>query len=93
MIESFVKVSYIYQEENNNTLINKTGSTKVLEPLEVLENSSAKDSKAIQKNCEEPSIPNYIYRVGRTDIWGCKNCKFKDYIWFMMKHPCKNNNN
>jgi hypothetical protein len=85
--------SYIYQEENNNTLINKTGSTKVLQPLEVLENSSAKDSKDIQKNCEEPSIPNYIYRVGRTDIWGCKNCKFKDDIWFMMKHPCKNNNN
>ena len=86
-------LSYTNQEENNNTSINMAGSTKVLEPLEVLENSSAIDSKDIQNNCEETSIPNYIYRIGRTDIWGCKNCKFKEDIWFMKIHTCNNNKN
>ena len=65
----------------------------MLEPLEVLGNSSQKDPKVIQENIEEEPFPNYIYRIGRTDIWACKNCKIKDDIWFMKKHPCTNNNN
>ena len=54
---------------------------KELEPLEVLGNSNQKDSKVIQ-NIEEESFPNYTYRIGRTDIWTCKNCKIKEDIWF-----------
>jgi hypothetical protein len=65
-------------------------SVKVLKPLEVLEKSKEINLKVIQK--EDNTIPNYIYRIGQTDLWGCKNCKFKDDIWFMKKHPCKVNN-
>ena len=64
----------------------------MLELLEVLGNLQ-KDSTVQEKKTEETSIPNYIYRIGRTDIWGCKNCKFKDDIWFMKNHPCTNNKN
>jgi hypothetical protein len=66
----------------------------VSEPLEVLENVNKIDTQVSkEKNTEEITIPNYIYRIGRTDIWGCRNCKFKDDIWFMKIHPCSNNKN
>lgn len=71
-------------------------SRKMLEPLEVLGNSNQKGSKVIQENIEEETFPNYIYRIRRTDIWACKNCKIKDDIWFMKEPPCnniKNNSN
>lgn len=32
---------------------------------------------------------NNIYRIGKTDIWSCRNCKLKDDIHFMLKHPCR----
>ena len=84
--------SYITQEEKENSDIFNVDSMKELEPLEVLGNSNQKDSKVIQ-NIEEESFPNYTYRIGRTDIWTCKNCKIKEDIWFMKSHSCSNNKN
>lgn len=40
-----------------------------------------------------PEIINNINRFEGTDYWFCKNCNIKGDKWFMMKHPCKNNNN
>ena len=40
----------------------------------------------------QPEIINNIDRF-RTDRWFCRNCTFKGDKWFMMKHPCNNNNN
>jgi hypothetical protein len=41
----------------------------------------------------DPNIINNIDRIKGTDRWFCKNCTIKEDKWFMMKHPCKNNNN
>jgi hypothetical protein len=30
-----------------------------------------------------------IFRIGRTDIFGCRGCKMKGDKWFMQKHPCR----
>jgi hypothetical protein len=59
--------SYNNIEKNQNSSIDNVDSRKVLEPLEVLGNSDAKDSRVIQENTEEVNVPNYIYRIGRTD--------------------------
>ena len=40
-----------------------------------------------------PTIINNIYRFEGNDYWFCKNCFMKGDKWFMMKHPCNNNNN
>ncbi len=35
-------------------------------------------------------IPNSsLYRIGKTDTWGCEKCNLRDDIWFMHQHPCK----
>ena len=31
--------------------------------------------------------PN-LYRIGNSDIIGCRNCKMKGDRWFMINHPC-----
>ena len=41
----------------------------------------------------DPKIINNIYRFEGNDHWFCKNCAMKGDKWFMMKHPCNNNNN
>jgi hypothetical protein len=41
----------------------------------------------------DPKIINNVYRVEGKDYWFCKNCAMKGDKWFMMKHPCSNNNN
>ena len=41
----------------------------------------------------DPKIINSIHRFEGTDRWFCKNCAMKGDKWFMMKHPCNNNNN
>ena len=40
----------------------------------------------------DPNIINNIDRFEGTDPWFCKNCNIKGDKWFMMKHPCNNNN-
>lgn len=42
----------------------------------------------------EQQIPNSIYRIGRSDLFACKNCKVKGDKPFMLKHPqyCKAGN-
>jgi hypothetical protein len=38
-----------------------------------------------------PSLPSPmpgIYRIGQTDIFGCKNCRNKGDRWFMQEHEC-----
>ncbi len=39
----------------------------------------------------EQQLQNSIYRLGHSDLFGCKNCKVKGDKPFMMKHPqnCK----
>jgi hypothetical protein len=41
----------------------------------------------------DPKIINSICRFEGTDRWFCRNCNMKGDKWFMMKHPCNNNNN
>jgi hypothetical protein len=38
-------------------------------------------------NAEEQQIPNSIYRLGHSDLFGYKNCKIKSDKPFMMNHP------
>ena len=35
---------------------------------------------------------NSIYRLGRSDIFACHNCRQKGDKWFMQKHYCKGAN-
>jgi hypothetical protein len=39
----------------------------------------------------EQQTPDSIYRIGHSDLFGCKNCKIKGDKPFMIKHPkyCK----
>ena len=41
----------------------------------------------------DPKIINNVYRFEGKDHWFCKNCAMKGDKWFMMKHPCNDNNN
>ncbi len=34
-------------------------------------------------------IINNIYRIGSTDVWGCKRCNSRCDKWFMQQHQCK----
>jgi hypothetical protein len=54
-------------------------------------------TETVNKYVQKPSQPSLlslqgigqsIYRIGNTDNWACKNCKQRDDIWFMQKHPC-----
>ena len=38
---------------------------------------------------KQDRMSSSMYRIGKTDIWGCNNCKMRDDIWFMQKHPCR----
>jgi hypothetical protein len=42
----------------------------------------------------DPEIINNITKSSQnSDRWFCYKCNMKDDKWFMMKHPCNNNNN
>jgi hypothetical protein len=41
----------------------------------------------------DSNIIHNVYRLEGKDQWFCKNCVMKGDKWFMMKHPCNNNNN
>jgi hypothetical protein len=41
----------------------------------------------------DSKIINNLDKFKGTDCWFCKNCYIKGDKWFMMKHPCNNNNN
>jgi hypothetical protein len=46
--------------------------------------------EASDKNLKESStMSKSIYRLGRSDIWACHNCKQKGDKWFMVKHRCR----
>jgi hypothetical protein len=36
-------------------------------------------------------LKSNLYRIGKTDIIGCRDCKMKSDRWFMNKHPCSGN--
>jgi hypothetical protein len=38
---------------------------------------------------EQDTTNSSLYRIGRTDTWGCEKCNLRDDKWFMRKHPCK----
>jgi hypothetical protein len=40
-------------------------------------------------NSKDPTISNSIYRLGHSDIFGCKNCKVKGDKFFLESHICK----
>jgi hypothetical protein len=58
----------------------------IREPIASQEPSEPSADEAV-----EQQIPNSIYRIGRSDLFACKNCKVKGDKPFMMKHPqhCK----
>jgi hypothetical protein len=38
---------------------------------------------------EQDTTNSRLYRIGKTDTWGCEKCNLRDDIWFMQQHPCK----
>ena len=46
-------------------------------------------SNEISKDVLRPDI----FRIGRSDIFGCHGCKMKDDKWFMQKHSCRGTSN
>jgi hypothetical protein len=46
-------------------------------------------SNEISKDVLRPDI----FRIGRSDIFGCHGCKMKDDKWFMQKHSCRGPSN
>jgi hypothetical protein len=38
---------------------------------------------------EQEAINSGLYRIGKTDTWGCEKCSLRDDKWFMQQHPCK----
>ncbi len=38
---------------------------------------------------EQDRTNTSLYRIGKTDTWGCEKCNLKGDKWFMQKHPCK----
>jgi hypothetical protein len=38
---------------------------------------------------KDPITSNFIYRLGHSDIFGCRNCKVTGDKFFMEEHACK----
>ncbi|HEY7082377.1 MAG TPA: hypothetical protein VH500_22025 [Nitrososphaeraceae archaeon] len=84
----------IFEETSDNNLNNITertdrlldSATKLSEPSEPSESDFG---SGFHNNL---NISNTIYRLGHSDIFGCKNCKVKGDKFFMETHACKISN-
>ena len=52
-----------------------------------LDNENMINSNVINANS------TLTYRIGRTDIFACQNCKQRGDIWYMQQHTCDRNKN
>ena len=91
--------SYNKKEHNQNSFSDSLDSRKVLEPLEVLGGNADSQHTCIDVIEVKRELNQYIkmpentYRIGRSDIFACHDCKWKGDKWLMQKHPCTNNKN
>jgi hypothetical protein len=46
------------------------------------------DTGDIKHTSSSLSSP-FIYKIGHSDTWACKNCNQRGDKWFMQKHPCR----
>ena len=53
------------------------------------EPSEPSGSKSLSDFHKDLNTSNTIYRLGHSDIFGCKNCKVKGDKFFMESHACK----
>lgn len=51
------------------------------------------DMKHGQEGAKQKSQDTIHRKYQHSDIWVCDNCSLTGDKWFMIKHPCKNNNN
>lgn len=74
------------QEDNNEQekyAINKNQIESLNEHLKHPYDNNSETINFIEEN------KNNIFRIGRTDRWGCKECKVTGDKWFMQGHQCK----
>ena len=82
-------------EEFKNNSTSLSDAFTVLTPSHSIEdfNNPLISESDLSTGTYDPKIINSIDRIKGTDRWFCKNCTIKADKWFMMKHPCNNNNN
>jgi hypothetical protein len=83
-IKNYDNNANIFQINPNNAIYNTNHKNEIasvtsIRPPELSELSA--------DDAEEQQIPNSIYRIGHSDLFGCKSCKVKGDKPFMMKHP------
>jgi hypothetical protein len=91
--------SFLSLNENHNKEVTSniplSDAFTVLTPSHSIEdfNNPLISESDLTTGTYDPKIINSIDRIKGTDRWFCKNCTIKEDKWFMMKHPCNNNNN
>jgi hypothetical protein len=74
------------KSSNNEIDITNSSSQSHNEDLGALEEPSAPSAPSADDTIEQ-QLPNSIYRIGHSDLFGCNNCKVKGDKPFMMNHP------
>ena len=69
-----------------------SSSSSIIVKQEEFNNPLISESDLTTGYVYQPEIINNINKFEGTDRWFCKNCAMKGDKWFMVKHPCKNNN-
>jgi hypothetical protein len=69
-------------ENTTSSHLNTSQPSQLLSTEQTTEKESTDTSPMVD-------VSQYIYRVGHTDSWACKNCKLKGDTWFMRDHSCK----
>lgn len=80
------------ETKNINQLTNSSGKVTDVnndKPVVVEHSQHAPHSLDTEEDQVENKAINNIYRIGKTDTWGCNNCNLRDDKWFMQKHPCR----
>ena len=102
-IKSLILINENHNKEiNSNTPLSDaftaftpshSSNSSIIVKQEEFNNPLISDSDLTTDYVYQAEIINNINKFEGTDRWFCKNCAMKGDKWFMMKHPCNNNNN
>ena len=81
----------IFEEisDNNSNNITTTNEMLLDNTTKSSDLSDPSGSASVSGFHRHLNISNTIYRLGHSDIFGCRNCKVKGDKFFMESHVCK----
>ena len=84
-LESTQDSSITTKNDENNDISTMSDNEKDDDPSQNAHSAHSAHRVHPADNVLKPNL----YRIGKTDIIGCRDCKMKDDRWFMQNHPCR----